>query len=190
MEWKELILDGYGRIEQKLEPILKGLTKKELDWQPCAACNTIGWTVWHLARVQDVQIAELMGEDQVYLKDKWYERFKREADPEDTGFGDSAEDVAAFRSPDVKTQMGYLRATLEQSRNYLNSISPEDLDRVLNEPWFKPLPTVAVRLVSILADGHQHAGEVSYIHGLMKEQRKALKASLKSGVGVAEALAK
>jgi len=81
MEWKELLLDGYGRIPQELEKILKGLTKADLDWQPHPACNSIGWTVWHLARVQDARIADLAGKEQVYLKDGRHAKFSRPGDP-------------------------------------------------------------------------------------------------------------
>jgi hypothetical protein len=172
MEWKELLLDGYGRIVKELEGILQGLSKHDLDWQPDPQCNSIGWTIWHMTRGQDAQIADLAGKEQIYLKEKWYEKFSRPADPKDTGFGDTAQQVGAFRSPLRTVLLGYLGATTEQSKSYINSIGPADLDRVLNEPWFTPLPTVGVRLVSILADGHHHTGEASYIRGLQKALRK------------------
>jgi hypothetical protein len=168
MEWKGLILDGYDRMPQELEEVLKGLKKTDLDWQPKTECNSIGWTVWHLARVQDAQIAELMNEEQVYLKQKWYAKFERPTDPKDTGFGDTPQDVASFKSPSANVLSGYIRSTIDQSKTYINAISNTELDRVLDEPWFQPRPTVAVRLVSILADGHQHIGEASYIRGLLK----------------------
>lgn len=168
MEWKGLLLDGYDRIPQELEEILKGLQEADLDWQPDKQCNSLGWTVWHLARVQDTQIAKLMSVEQVYLKDKWYARFNRPADPKDTGFGDTPQDVAGFKSPAPEVLLGYVRSAVDQSKHYINSISAADLDQVLDEPWFQPPPTAGVRLVSILADGHQHAGEASYIRGLLK----------------------
>lgn len=168
MQWKDLLLDGYQRIPQELKEILDGLSAADLDWQPCPECNSIGWTVWHLSRVQDAQITDLEGKEQIYIQDKWYARFIRPADPRDSGFGDSPGDVAAFRSPKVSVLLGYLEATTRQSADYINRLTPPKLDRVLNEPWFQPLPTVGARLVSILADGHQHAGEASYIRGLRK----------------------
>ncbi len=168
MEWKSLLLDGYQRIPQKLGEILADLEPEDLDWQPAPGSNSIGWTVWHLARVQDSQIADLMGEEQVYIKEKWYSRFGRPAHRRDTGFGDSPQKVAEFHSPEREVFLEYVKATTNQSLRYMNSISAAELDRVLDEPWFTPRPTVGVRLVSILADGHQHTGEVSYIAGLRK----------------------
>jgi hypothetical protein len=171
MEWKDLILDGFERVPSELEEILKGLTPADLDWQPAGQCNSIGWTVWHLARVQDAQISDLDGEEQLYLREKWFLKFQRPSDPKDTGYGDSLQNVADFRSPDSRVLSGYLRATTSRSQAYLKSVALPALDRTLNEPWFKPLPTVGVRLVSILVDACQHAGEVSYIRGLLKAHR-------------------
>jgi len=52
---------------------------------------------------------------------------------------------------------------------YLDTLSESDLDRVLDEPRFNPLPTVGVRLVSVCEDNLQHAGQVAYLKSLMRE---------------------
>ena len=114
MEWKNLLLDGYGRIPQELEELLKGLPAATLDWQADPECNSIGWTVWHLARVQDAQIADLIGAEQLYLKESWYLKFERPADPKDTGFGDTPQDVARFKSPDAEVLLGYIKSATVQ----------------------------------------------------------------------------
>ncbi len=175
MEWWELIVDGYDRLPDLVKEVLAGLPMADLDRQPYPDCNSLGWTAWHLTRVQDSQIAELMGEEQLWIKDGWYKKFKRPADPEDTGYGHTAKQVRAFKSSSVKIQLDYLRAVVERTKQYLASLAPSDLDRELDEPWQKPLPTVGVRIVSILADCHQHAGEASYIRGLVKAKGKRLK---------------
>ena len=54
MEWNDLLADGYGRVLEVLERVLKGLTQDDLDWQPRPDCNSIGWLTWHLTRQQDV----------------------------------------------------------------------------------------------------------------------------------------
>ena len=177
MEWRELVLDGYDRLPDLMKEVLAGLRRADLDRQPHPDCNSLGWTAWHLTRVQDSQIADLMGEEQLWIKDGWNKKFKRPADPDDTGYGHTPEQVRAFRSPSVRIQLDYLRAVVERTKRYLASLAPSDLDRKLDEPWQKPLPTVAVRIVSVLADCHQHAGEASYIRGLLKAKDKPSKAS-------------
>jgi hypothetical protein len=135
--------------------------------------------VWHLTRVQDGQIADLMGDPaaDLWTRDGWHRKFGRPADHEDSGYGHTAAQVRAFRSPSAKVQLDYLRAVTERTKEYLAALTPEALDRELDEPWYTPRPTVGVRLLSILADCHQHAGEASYINGLLKAGGKTSRAA-------------
>ena len=93
-------------------------------------------------------------------------RFNRPADPKDSGFGNTPEQVAAFVPPDVATLVGYLKAVAAQAQDYIKSLPESQLDRELDEPWFQPLPTVGVRLVSIMDDAMLHAGQAAYVRGL------------------------
>ncbi|MFC1939254.1 DinB family protein [Chloroflexota bacterium] len=166
MEWKDLLIDGYGRIPEFLEKVLKGLIQGDLDWQPRHDCNSISWLIWHLTRQQDAQTASLMGEEQLWSRDKWYAKFNQQPEPDDIGFGHSPEQVSAFRSPSAKILLDYNRAVVERSKQYISNLSETDLGRELDEPWFQPLPTVGVRLVSILGDSTLHAGQAAYVRGL------------------------
>jgi hypothetical protein len=166
MEWSDLLIDGYERILGSLERTLKELTEDDLNWQPRPDCNSIGWLIWHLTRLQDDHIAALMKEEQLWTRDGWHARFNRPPDPKDRGFGDSPEQVAAFRSPNVETMLSYHRAVLERSKGYFLTLSNADLALELSETWYKPVPTVGVRLISVLADSLQHAGQAAYVRGL------------------------
>lgn len=151
MESKDLLEDAYGRILPALEKSLKGLTRDDLSFQPRSDCNGMGWLAWHIARVHDRQVAAIMGKEQLWLSEGWHARFNRPPDERDIGFGHTPEQVAAFKSPDVETLLGYYRAVSERARSYFRTLSPADLDRELNEPRYQPLPTVGVRLISGLA---------------------------------------
>jgi hypothetical protein len=166
VEWYDILADGYQRVYDTLSHVLDGLSKEDLDWQPAKDSNSIGWTAWHLIRGHDAQISSLMNSEQLWIKDRWYIKFNRKADPDDTGFGHTPKQVSAFKSPDVDTILRYQKAVTDRSKKYFRKLSKSDLDRELDEPWFKPLPTVGVRLVSVLEDGILHAGEASYIRGL------------------------
>ena len=166
MEWNDMLSDGYNRIVDVMEKVLKGLNKEDLNWQPSPDCNSISWLAWHLTRQQDAQISSLAGEEQLWTKDGWHAKFNRPSDPRDVGFGQTPEQVAAFKSPDVDTLLAYNKAVVERSKAYFNTLSKSDLDRELNEPMFQPLPTVGVRLISIMDDSVLHAGQAAYIRGL------------------------
>ena len=168
MEWQQLIIDGYGRVQEILERALNGTTPEDLNELPKPDCNSMGWLAWHLTRVQDHHFADLIGEEQIWVKAGWHAKFNRAPNPKDIGFGHSPEDVAAFKAPDAATLLEYHRAVLERSKRYINSLSATELDKELNEPWFQPLPTIGVRLVSVMSDNLQHAGQVAYLRGLLK----------------------
>lgn len=168
MDWHDLLEDGFNRIPQFLEHVLEGLSQEDLSWQPQQDSNSIGWLVWHLTRQQDAQVAALMSEEQLWTKDGWYLKFKREADPSDIGFGHTPEQVAAFKPPDIQTLLAYVRAVEERTKQYIRGLSQEGLDRELSEPQYQPLPTVGVRLISILDDCIIHAGQAAYVRGLLQ----------------------
>ncbi len=168
MEWQQLVIDGYGRILQMLEKALNGIDQDDLNQQPHPDCNSMGWLAWHLTRVQDDHLADIKGEEQLWIRDGWHSRFNRTPSTSDIGFGHSSEDVQAFKSPDIETLLEYHRAVLERSKHYIVGLSAADLDRELNEPWYQPLPTVGVRLISVMDDNLQHVGQIAYIRGMLK----------------------
>ena len=43
-----------------------------------------------------------------------------------------------------------------------------DLNRVLNEPQYQPLPTLSIRLASVINCNTRHAGQIEYLRGLVK----------------------
>jgi len=48
-------------------------------------------------------------------------------------------------------------------KTYLSTLTAEDLARQLDEPQYQPLPTVAVRLVSVLENAMTNEGQISYL---------------------------
>jgi len=168
MVWQDLIKDGYLRIYDFMKHTLTGLKQDDLNWQPQDDSNSIGWLAWHLTRQQDAQISSLMGEEQLWVKDKWYTRFNRPTDPGDIGFGHTKEQVKGFISPDIRILLDYQKAVSGRSIVYFTTLSKLDLEKELNEPWFQPLPTIGVRIISVLEDSLLHAGQMSYIRGLIQ----------------------
>jgi hypothetical protein len=41
---------------------------------------------------------------------------------------------------------------------------------VLNEPQYQPLPTLSIRLASVINCNTRHAGQIEYLRGLVKYQ--------------------
>ena len=165
MEWQKLVIDIFVQISKVLEKALDGLTTEDLNYRPSHDTNSMGWLAWHLTRTQDRAFAEIIGEEQIWMKEQWYAKFNRAPDPSDSGFGHKSEDVVAFKSPDVETLIGYHRAVLERSKRCIEKLTAAELGRKLDHPRF---PTVEARLVAVLNDDLQHLGQIAYLRGLLK----------------------
>lgn len=165
MEGNELIADGLGRVNQLLHRALEGVPAETLNRMPGTDSNSMTWLAWHLTRVQDGHIGSLAGEPQLWTSEGWHERFGMPADDSITGGGHSLEQAAAVKVESADVLLGYNDAVYERTTRYLAGLTSEGLDRVLDEPQYNPLPTVGVRLVSIVSDNTQHAGQVMYLRG-------------------------
>jgi hypothetical protein len=156
--------EAFGRIRAVVHPALKDASIEALTFRADPEANTIAWLVWHLTRVQDGHIAELMGEEQVWTADGWVDRFDLPFDPEATGYGQSTSDVASVRA-DAELLAGYYDAVHARTIDYLHTLTEADFARIVDTSWNPPV-TLAMRLVSILSDDLQHAGQASYLRGL------------------------
>jgi hypothetical protein len=165
MKCQQLISSIYDRLTEGLERALVGLTQEDLNYQPRPDSNSIGWLTWHLTRTQDQAIADLMGVEQLWIKEGWYLKFNRSANPQDTGSGHSPEDMASFKSPDVKMLLAYYYSVVQRSKRCFYNLSETDLDREINHTRY---PTVAARIVGVISDNFQHVGQMAYVHGLLK----------------------
>ena len=57
-----------------------------------------------------------------------------------------------------------------QTLDYVRGLTPADLDRVVDEAWDPPV-TLGVRLVSVLDDDIQHAGQAAFVRGVLERRR-------------------
>src|SRR5437588_13017319 len=108
MEVASLLLELYGRIPPLVRRAVDGLDLDRLTQPPSPGTNTIAWLVWHISRVQDHHVAELLGADQLWVGQDWARRFGLEADPSNTGYGHSLEEVAAVRPERPEALLEYL----------------------------------------------------------------------------------
>jgi uncharacterized damage-inducible protein DinB len=165
-----LLIDAFGRIEEDMLRCLEGLSPDQLAFQPGEASNSIGWLAWHLTRVQDDHMSDLAGHSQAWIEDAWHARFDKPADPHDTGFGYSADQVAAFRPSGASVLRDYFLAVHQRSLRFLSTVTAADLDRELDEPQWETPVTVGVRLVSVINDCTAHVGQMAYVRGLIENR--------------------
>ena len=170
MNTAELLADGYGRIQEVVHEAVDGLTADELAESPDRASNTVAWLVWHLTRVQDDHVAEAAGREQVWTAEGWDKRFALPFRSASTGYGHGPGQVAKVRVSDPALLTGYYDAVHAASLSYLEQLTDDDLDRVVDERWDPPV-TLGVRLISVISDDLQHAGQAAYLRGILLRRR-------------------
>jgi hypothetical protein len=168
VETSDVLIEAYGRIRELVHQATAGLSPDDLAYRPEADANSIAWLVWHLTRIQDDHVAELAGREQAWVAGRWHERF---AMPEttETGFGHSSAQVAAVRPPAPEVLLDYHDAVADETVTYLATVDADELDRVIDRSYDPPV-TVGVRLVSVLSDNLQHAGQARYVRGIVERR--------------------
>ncbi|MEV4008327.1 DUF664 domain-containing protein [Actinomadura sp. NPDC049753] len=161
----ELLTDAFDRIRQVVHGAVGGLSGPQLARRPAEDANSIAWLVWHLTRIQDDHVAGVAGTDQMWTRDGWADRFDLPFDASDTGYGHTPDDVAAVRvEADLLT--GYHDAVHAETVRYVSALTDADLPRIVDRAWDPPV-TLAVRLISVVSDDLQHAGQAAYVRGLL-----------------------
>ena len=144
MEGAGLVLDALGRVCQMVRDAISDLSAEEMLAPPKPH---IAWLTWHIARVQDANFSGLLERPQLWI----------------TVAGTSASVwrrtrgimVPAIGTPPSRSMLyhhrqklllDYLDAVFAQTKDYLSTVANADLNRVLNEPQYSPLPTLSVRL--------------------------------------------
>ncbi|MEU8461033.1 DUF664 domain-containing protein [Streptomyces sp. NPDC029003] len=167
MKGTEVIADGFGRIREVVHAAVEGLSADRLNARIDPAANSVAWLVWHLARVQDDHVAEAAGLDQVWTAGGWEERFALGLPAGATGYGQTARQAGAVRVDSYELLLGYFDAVHEQTLGFVRGLAETALDRVVDERWDPPV-TLGTRLVSVLADDLQHAGQAAYVRGVIE----------------------
>lgn len=160
-----ILKDAFGRVKEVVHDVAAGLTPEQLTFRPDGTGNSIAWLIWHLTRIQDAQIADAADTDEVWASDGWHEKFALSFGVSDTGYGHTSTQVSAVQAT-VNLLLGYHDAVYERTVAFLKPLTDDDYSRIVDALWDPPV-TLAVRLVSILSDDLQHAGQAAYIRGLL-----------------------
>ena len=166
MSSADLLVDGFGRIREVVHGSVDGLTAEQLTFRVHGQANSIAWLVWHLTRVQDDHVAAAAGIEQVWTSGGWVAEFGLPFDRLATGYGHSSDEVAAVKVKSGDSLVAYHDAVHEQTVRYVSRLTDADLARVVDDAWDPPV-TLGVRLVSVLADDLQHAGQAAFARGIV-----------------------
>jgi uncharacterized damage-inducible protein DinB len=166
MESAGVLLEAFTRIKTVLHDAIDGLSAQQLSHRVDVEANTIGWLAWHLTRVQDDHIAQVAGIEQTWTAAGFADRFALPFDTSAIGYGQNSDDVAAVQVESAQLLIDYHDAVFAQTAAFLQTLTDADLDRVVDADWSPPV-TLGVRLVSVISDDLQHAGQAAYVRGLI-----------------------
>ena len=127
----ELLRDLFTRIVEHVDELTDGLSEATSSYRPVPTANSIAWLVWHSARVQDAQVADIAGIEQVWTGEGWVDRFGLDLPRDDTGYGHSAEQVGKVRA-DADLLAGDHRAVHAMTLDYVTTVTDAELARVVD----------------------------------------------------------
>jgi uncharacterized damage-inducible protein DinB len=158
----ELLVDMFERIREDVHGAVRGLTPKQLALRIDDDANSIAWLAWHLTRIQDDHVSAAAQVEQVWTAAGWIERFGLPFEPWATGYAHSSADVAAVTVDSGELLLDYHDAVHAQTIRFVEGITDADLDRIVDESWDPPV-TLGVRLVSVINDNTEHAGQAAFV---------------------------
>ena len=149
---------------------IDGLTKNELYWQPSLESNNIIYLVWHMARVEDNWINQIIGGNKtVWSLNNWSKKLNIKEN--DYGKGYIKEDISNLPDMNISDILKFYKQQREQSLIVIEELADEDLNknykRITGE--FKKGYWI---LGHVLVEESQHLGQIAYIRGIIKGLNK------------------
>jgi hypothetical protein len=165
---REILRDSFTRIIEHVDVLTDDLRDEVSFFRPTTVsgqpANSIAWLIWHSARVQDAQLAQIAGVEQVWFRGGWVDRFALDLPRDAHGYGHTPEEVGKVRAPG-NLLAGYYHSVHRMTLEYVAGVTAEELARIVDENWNPPV-TASARLVSIIDDCAQHLGQANYVRGI------------------------
>lgn len=157
---------AYDEYLDELKKSVDGISSAEAYAQPAPDTNPIGWIVWHMARVEDYWINNVMRDaGQVWNRCGWDVKFGM--DPINRGAGQTIEQVKSMPHIEVADLLAYFDAVRTETGPYVEGLTDSDLSRELEHPRFGHV-TGGWVVGHIIVEESQHTGQVAFIRGMMR----------------------
>ncbi len=165
-EYVATIKSSYDEYLAELKKVVDGLSIDEAYKQPSPHSNTIGWSVWHMARVEDYWLNNVVqGDAQVWNSGGWDKKFGM--DPENRGAGQTIEQVLAMPHVAVTELLAYFDAVRAKTSPFITGLAESDLAREIEHPRFGKV-TGRWIVGHIVVEESQHVGQVAFTRGILR----------------------
>lgn len=173
MQGKEIVRDLLETQHKAINSEFGELSAAALNWQPDEEANSIGITIWHLARVADFVLTHRL-EGRPVDEQRWFSEgwaAKTGYDPRGIGAGGmgiltgySQEEVAALPAMSGADLLAYHNAVYEALLARLSDLADEELDAPV--PGEGNQRSVYFWHRIILLDAMRHLGEMQAIKAM------------------------
>ena len=132
MDAKQFFFARYEGFQEYPEHLLKDLTEEQQRTSPQPALNPIAWTIWHIARCEDVAVSLLLAEGaQVWTASDGPRRLCVRA--QSMGTGMTRDQVAELCADvDLAELRTYRAEVVARTRRVVGEILPAELDAELD----------------------------------------------------------
>jgi len=163
MEAKELITKSLEQSQGALTRSLDGLSQQEVAWCPGPECNSIAFTLWHTARVEDMFMNRMIqGQPEIYTSESWQEKLGTP----DKAARYTVEELQAWPVPDMAVLREYSDAVRKNTLSLLEAMPVEKLSQAANPE--RPMGTVGDMLGRMSTEIAMHVGQIAYLRGMQR----------------------
>ena len=122
----------YGGCDNEVSRLFCGLPESSFAVMPTAKDETIAWSLWHIARIEDITVNMLIARNEQLFDDSWRERIGSPVT--DTGNAMTDEEMIDFsKAADVKALLDYRNAVATRTRDVVAALSYEDMRRKVSQ---------------------------------------------------------
>ena len=167
MNGADSVMWALERNWNMVDAALEGLDDATLTRQPAEHSNSIAWILWHMNHVVDTFInTRLQSKRDLWVRDGWHQKFGIYERARIMGY--TAEELTAWVAPSKEVQQGYYEAVKSAAKEYISSLTTEDLSRRVTFPPEAETRehSVATALGQLVWDNVAHGGQIAYLRGL------------------------
>ena len=167
MSAADSVMWALERNWNMVDAALQGLDHATMTRQPTTHSNSIAWILWHMNHAVDTFVnTRLQSKPDLWVRDGWYLKFGLDEGARIMGY--TAEELAAWLAPSQEVQKGYYEAVKSAARQYISTLTTEDLSRRVTFPPEAETRdhSVATALGQLVWDNVSHGGQIAYLRGL------------------------
>ena len=167
MEAKELVTKSLEQSQGALTSSMDGLSQEEIAWCPGAECNSIAFTLWHTARVEDMFMNRMIqGQQELYESEGWQEKLGTPAKVARY----TVEELQSWPVPEILVLREYADTVRKKTLSLLESMPVEKLSDLVNPE--RSMGTVGDMLGRMSTEIAMHVGQIAYLRGIQRGMDK------------------